>query len=99
MRIASYAKMRIAAPALRKKFAAEQCSSSGVRIFADGAELFFPGDPVKGDQEAHQEIAPTRPSNLFGRKGEHKNQRQAPDADRNTPPDDFHLGKRAFQRV
>jgi hypothetical protein len=39
MRIAAYAKMRIAAPGLRKKFAAEQCSSSGVRIFVKCAEL------------------------------------------------------------
>jgi hypothetical protein len=41
LRIASYAEMRIAAQGLRKKFAAEQCSSSGVRIFVKCAELLL----------------------------------------------------------
>jgi len=41
MRIAAYAKMRIAAPGLRKKFAAEQCSSSGVRIFVNARSFFL----------------------------------------------------------
>jgi hypothetical protein len=37
-----------------------------------------PGDPVKGNQETHQEIGPTRPSNLRGWKGQRENPRNVP---------------------
>jgi hypothetical protein len=42
------------------------------------AELLSPGGPVKGNQETHQEIGPTRPSNLRGWKGQRENRRDVP---------------------
>jgi hypothetical protein len=98
MRIAAYAKMRIAAPGLRKKILRRTMQLKRRPDLRECAELLSSGDPVKGNQETHQEIGPG-PSNLRGWKGQRENPRDVPDADWNTPANDFHLGKRTFERV